>query len=173
MIDVKRLIVRVVACGTWLAGAAGTATAATFSYPGAAPCNTTLQACIDAAASGDIVQIVTNTPIAESPDIEKSLTLRAGLGFKPAVSSVLAISNGSAADTITIQGLISGPMTLIQGSSGPLKVNVLDNVISAGSYNNGIEIRTGFPTPPRGNVTFRVTGNQITVPEMAGSPPAS
>ncbi len=35
---------------------------ATLTYPGAAPCNTTLQACITGAASGDVVEIATNTP---------------------------------------------------------------------------------------------------------------
>jgi hypothetical protein len=60
--------------------------AATFEFPGAAPCNTTLQACIDGLPSGSTIEIATNTPIAVNAPIDiedKSLTIRPKPGFKP------------------------------------------------------------------------------------------
>ena len=50
--------------------------AAQTTYPGAAPCDTTLQACINAASSGDIIQIATNAPIDETILIEISHWIR-------------------------------------------------------------------------------------------------
>ncbi len=44
-----------------------TAAVRAATYPGPAPCDTTLQACIAAAVSGAIVAIATNGPIAENP----------------------------------------------------------------------------------------------------------
>jgi hypothetical protein len=56
-------------------------------YPGPAPCATTLQACIDGAASGDTIRIVTDTPIHEGIMVEKSLELTAGAGFHPVIGA--------------------------------------------------------------------------------------
>ncbi len=52
------------------------ATAATLSWPGSGGCGTTLQACINAAASGDTVEINTEAVINEAIAINKSLTLQ-------------------------------------------------------------------------------------------------
>lgn len=49
----------------------------TRTWPGAAPCNTTLQACINGSAAGDIVLIATNAEIDENISLNKSLHLRA------------------------------------------------------------------------------------------------
>ena len=46
------------------------APAATLTYPGAAPCNTTLQACVTGAASGDTIEIAQDALIAEFVDID-------------------------------------------------------------------------------------------------------
>jgi hypothetical protein len=51
------------------------------SYPGTAPCNTTLQACIDGTPAGEVIEIATDTPIDETLTIEKSLTLQSNPGF--------------------------------------------------------------------------------------------
>ena len=60
-------------------GAAFSAQAANRQYPGpAAPCNTTLQACIDGADSGDTIILVTDSHIAEDVTIRKNLTLTPG-----------------------------------------------------------------------------------------------
>ncbi|HEX6834297.1 MAG TPA: hypothetical protein VF132_12245, partial [Rudaea sp.] len=70
----------------------GAHAATTFTWPNltpSGPCMSTLQACIDAAAAGDIVQIgiddvfVTDryTTVNENISINKSLTLRAASGI--------------------------------------------------------------------------------------------
>jgi hypothetical protein len=54
---------------------AAAAPPAVLRWPGPAPCNTTLQACIDAAVAGDTIELATATPIDESPLVQKSLRL--------------------------------------------------------------------------------------------------
>ncbi len=54
------------------------------TWPGSAPCNGTLQACIDGAANGDFIDIATANPIDENLNLyERSLSLRAAPGFAP------------------------------------------------------------------------------------------
>ncbi|HEU4665562.1 MAG TPA: hypothetical protein VFS55_16150, partial [Dokdonella sp.] len=49
--------------------------AATRTWPGPAPCASTLQACIAGADAGDVVEVASDGPIAESLEIQgKSLT---------------------------------------------------------------------------------------------------
>ncbi|HVT32111.1 MAG TPA: hypothetical protein VHE32_05670, partial [Rhodanobacteraceae bacterium] len=58
--------------------------ASALTWPGPAPCNTTLQDCIESAADGDTLEVATDGPIAESVEIfAKSLTLRPAAGFTP------------------------------------------------------------------------------------------
>lgn len=61
--------------------------AATLTYPGAAPCNTTLQACITGAASGDTIEIATNDRIDETLTVDKTLTLTSFAGFTGLIGS--------------------------------------------------------------------------------------
>jgi hypothetical protein len=146
--------------------------AATLTWPGAAPCNTTLQACIDAAAAGDTVEIATNTPIGESPSIDsKSLTLRAAAGFTPSLTAynyVLAVTSGSAAHTFTIQGitLTVGFIGIGQGGTGPMTANIWNNtVLETFSYGEAVRIWAGNVSPPptRGDIFYSVLDNQLTV----------
>jgi hypothetical protein len=66
----------------------GSATAET--WPGPAPCNGTLQACVDAVASEATIAIATNGPIAESVTVnDKFLTIEAAPGFVPVFTSGL------------------------------------------------------------------------------------
>lgn len=148
------------------------ASAATLTWPGAAPCNTTLQACIDAAVAGDIVEIATNIPIAESPSIDgKSLTLRAATGFTPSLTAynyILAVASGSAAHTFTIQGITVtvGFIGIGQGGTGPMTANVWNNtVLETFSYGEAVRIWAGNVSPPptRGDIFYSVLDNQLTV----------
>ena len=65
-------------------------------WPGSAPCNGTLQACINAVAGGDTVLIAINTPINENLTINKSLVLKAQSGFRPIFASGSTIVGDSA-----------------------------------------------------------------------------
>jgi hypothetical protein len=60
------------------------ASASTRTWPGAAPCAGTLQACVDGAINGDRIEIATATPIAEDISLyNRSLTLTAADGYAP------------------------------------------------------------------------------------------
>ena len=90
-----------------LAGLSLPAMASVRIWPGSAPCNSTLQACINAATSGDTVLIATNTPINENLTINKSLVLKAQTGYKPAFASGKAITGESSLSgwSVEIAGL--------------------------------------------------------------------
>jgi hypothetical protein len=80
-----------------------------ITWPGPAPCNTTLAACITGVASGTVVEIATNGPIDENIFFtNKSLTLRAAAGYKPAFApgrSLGATATGATAVSVTFDGL--------------------------------------------------------------------
>lgn len=142
----------------------------TYTYPGPPPCDTTLQACIDGAIPGDVVEIATNGPIDESLEIEKSLTLRAAPGFSPLLpdfNTILAIATGEDDVAITIQGITigRGKITAIQGTTGRFDLAIIDNEIQNGSFNGGIGVRTGTGGPTRGLLFFDIARNKVTVPQ--------
>jgi|GEM_PF-6155457 len=57
-----------------------------LTFPGPAPCDTTLQACINGANAGDTVEIATNERIDDPGlNIDKSLTLKGADGFFPVI----------------------------------------------------------------------------------------
>lgn len=63
------------------------AQAATLTYPGDSPCDTTLQACITGAASGDTIEIATNDRIDETLTVSKTLILTSASGFTGLIGS--------------------------------------------------------------------------------------
>lgn len=136
-----------VTCGVGRAGLAATRT-----FPGPAPCNTTLAACLDGAGEGDVVQIATNDPIDAGVTILKSLTLEAAPGFTPqfAAGNQVYVQVYDPARTVVVRGL-----TLLDGgieiaTSGPAnhQVTVTDcHVTQTGSTgSNGINVSTYSPT---------------------------
>lgn len=76
----------------------------TWFYPsGSAPCNTTLQACLDAASSGDEVLLETDTLINEQARIQdKTLTLAAGPGYTPEIASLIVRTTTAVAGPIGV-----------------------------------------------------------------------
>jgi hypothetical protein len=93
--------------GTAMHAAPGSA--AMLEWPGSS-CAGTLQACIDGAAAGDIIEIATPGPIDEAPVIDNSLTLRAKLGLRPVFAAgrdirALPPLDSSGEFAVTIQGL--------------------------------------------------------------------
>jgi len=134
-----------------------------------AGCPGTLQACIDAAAPGEVVEIATNGPIAESPQInDKSLTLRPAAGFTPVFASPnsIFVFGGDVAATNVVEGMTitNGRLTAVQGGEGTFDVSFRNNVIlDTFTSGSAIEIRSGNAQPPYGPVLFDVSDNQITV----------
>ncbi|MBK7333121.1 MAG: hypothetical protein IPI87_12540 [Betaproteobacteria bacterium] len=142
---------------------------ATLTYPGAAPCDTTLQACITGAASGDVVEIATNTPIDENLAINKSLTLQPAAGYSPTIGGgatfrIVSFSNlgsSGSAETLLIERLsfslaqVSGLVSQASGHSVTIRNNILFLEIDS---NNTAAVKIDARVP----MTGVVSGNRIT-----------
>ncbi len=110
--------------------------ASTQRWPGPAPCNGTLQACINAAAVGDTVEVSYYPPIDESLTISKSLTLRglsssgiAAVPYTPSLAAdrgVLVQSPTTGLMDVTVENLVflRGRITVEHRSSGPTQARV-------------------------------------------------
>jgi hypothetical protein len=150
-----------------------------WTWPGPSPCNTTLQACITHASSGEIVEIASNGPITEAIEISgKSLNLRPASGFSPvfqASSSSIDSIDVFGGDTlvgIVIEGMIvrDGEITAYARGSGTFYVTIRDNVIEAEGVDanrTGIAIRP-FGSNPTGETHFTVMDNVIDIGFLQG-----
>ena len=78
------------------------ASATAHTWPGVAPCNATLQVCVNGLADGARIEIATNTPISEDISLySRSLTLTAADGYTPAFGTghwLSVTSSGLAGD---------------------------------------------------------------------------
>jgi len=130
--------------------------AGTRTYPGGAPCNGTLQACIDAATAGDTIQIATDTPIDESLTIATSLTLMPAPGSSPTIGNTggtarsVYLQDGGASTSISIEGLAlsNAAMSISLNATSGHNVIVRDCSIShAFNSNNsrGIDVSIHVP----------------------------
>jgi Ca2+-binding RTX toxin-like protein len=147
-----------VTTGLMVAGPPGTGSAASptlHTFPGCAP---TLQACVDAATPGDVVQVATDDLVAESVIIDKSLSLRAKSGFKPRLYGAYVFSDGSAgAVDVTVRRLtftgngISGRFVGGSGHRLALRQVVVE---STSSYSQGVAVEMEVPA------TFVMTGSR-------------
>jgi hypothetical protein len=173
------------------------ANAAVLSYPGPAPCDTTLQACIDSAADGSTIDILTDGPIGEELFIDdQSVTLEAGAGFHPVIQGefdvFVGVSGTGAA--VAVDGIhFEGGMIYIRfnggtGNSFRLEHSILDQDQNGSS---GVVMELGAPSTEivRDNVlrssgdvvsaftygsvagtqSIVVTGNEITTNNPANS----
>lgn len=138
------------------------ASGATLTYPGAAPCNTTLQACIVGAAAGDTIELAINTEILEVVTVDKSLTVGPAAGFTPILQGLFAIATTTNVD-VTVQGITV--TLLLEGrlgfGGGNLTFRVLNNDINA-SQRSAIAVSDGSAVGTYGTKTAIITGNRIT-----------
>lgn len=75
-------------------------------WPGAPPCDTTLQACINSASSGNTVEIASNASIDESISFGIPLTLRAASGYSPQLAADRTIYVTANVDgTFAVEGI--------------------------------------------------------------------
>ena len=149
-----------------LLAAHSTPAAITLTWPGAAPCNATLQACINAASSGDTVEIATNTPIRESISFQKSLALQAAPGFHPlfqATRTITAMTPAVGSNSITIAGLtlLNGVITVTQSSGAPLTAAILGNTIELSLATSPAIAINGSGS---GAISLDISNNTLTVP---------
>lgn len=138
----------------------------THLWPGVAPCAGTLQACINAAAEGDVVQIVTNTPVAENLNLPRSIALEAGSGFSPRLAAGFGISGssvGSVSFNIAIRriALSNASINLTHGSSAIAIIEIRHVDIDSTSLTSvaGIHVEASGS----GAATIRITDNRLHV----------
>jgi hypothetical protein len=126
-----------------LAAASGAAHAQV--WPGVAPCNGTLQACVDGVAAGAVIEIASNTPITSGLVLGRSVTLRPAAGFRPVfASSIEGTFLSSAATLVTIEDLSvrDGTIYLSHRGTGSTRINVrrIEILNTAPSATFGIDI---------------------------------
>lgn len=91
-------------------GYSGTVLADTLTFPGPPPCDQTLNSCVLAANSGDVVEIATHKSLLENIFISKSLVLRPAAGFMPVLGvpgspGIISISPSGERIEVVIEGL--------------------------------------------------------------------
>ncbi len=143
--------------------AAGPLQAASFVWPDTvAPCNGTLQACIDAVASPSVVYIavdnVVNTgPAGQDIQLERSVSLVAANGFNPVFPVGIGIAS---TPTIAVDVAISGitlrdaEITLLPSAGGSFYVEHMQLIDNIGG--NGID----FEALGTASVYLRVHDNE-------------
>lgn len=87
--------------------------AAVLTYPGAAPCDTTLQICINNSLPGDEIQIATNDRINESLTLSGTFKLTNASGFTPMIGGV----DSTNTKTISVEDAGGGIETHIEFSN--------------------------------------------------------
>lgn len=152
--------------------------AALRTWPGSSPCNTTLQACLDAADAGDIVEVASDGPITGPIELyRKSLTLRPASGFSPVfqAGSFTNVIDAYGADTlvaIVIEGLTvrDGTINAYQAGTGPFGLTIRGNTIEADGLDaNRTGIRLGtFGSTPTGPVNFAIVDNHVNLGFLTG-----
>lgn len=132
----------------------------TRTWPGAAPCNSSLQACIDGSAANDTILVASNGPIDESLVINKSLVLKAAPGFRPALAPARSISSQFNAFNLTIEGfrLTDGSINL--AVDGAAVTTIRNNRLSASAGGPGGRIRV-HKASVNGSLNVDVSNNVI------------
>lgn len=150
----------------------------TWSGP-ASPCGATLQACINGAAAGDIIEVATNLLINEDITIDKSLELTAAPGFSPVIGNfhfVLLSNPSPRANRIRFEffTLTRGRVFAVQTSTETFDVGI-QNLTIQNTYSNGpaIEVRTGSTPGSYGPLQVGIVGNRVTIPFDSQSSGAS
>ena len=166
----------------------GQALPVAWIWPGSAPCNTTLQACVTNASSGDTVLVAQSGTISEQITIrDKSLILTAQTGFNPVIDAgVVVNSSGGATVDVTISDIDFAHSVLVSLSQGTgnvvtldhisavssgadpgvyatvyneSTVNVLHSTFADGGFYPGIELTSPVS---HANLTYNVIGNSVT-----------
>jgi hypothetical protein len=141
------------------------ADAATKPYPGQAPCNKSLQRCINNSKRGTKIRIRTDGPIAEELDIEKSVTLFAAAQADPVIGGDdeernLGVETGARALKATLRGIefrnveIDIDFDTASGHRFVLADSVIDNPLGS-TASRGVEVDAEVPA------TVAIRNNEI------------
>ncbi|MBS0581948.1 MAG: Ig-like domain repeat protein [Proteobacteria bacterium] len=155
-----RLLAPLLICG-WFAAPVSAFAANTLAYPGTAPCDTTLQACIDASAAGDTIELAFDDLNHETLTVtDKSITLQAASGRTPKLGSLLVVADKTAV-AFTVKSLAGiGQMAAFCGNAD-LNLSVRDNVIGGGLM--GLRIYDNYALTNAGQRTIDIVGNHFSI----------
>lgn len=130
------------------------------SFPG---CGATLQACLDAADAGDVVQIAAEDAIDGDVMIGRSVTLEPAPGAAATLAGTISVrSQEPGGAEVAIRGLVfdGGKIVALQDGAGPFAI-----VVERNRFTNGrdpaVRIRAAQNGGPLGPVTARVVGNRL------------
>ena len=133
--------------------------ATVWTYPGS--CSATLQACIDNAAAGDVIDLQANDLSSEFVSIPKSLSIFSLPGFSPTLLGIVVYDSGSAAPmSVTLDGFAVTEYiaaTFSGGSGHSLTVNDVSVAQSASASSSGPGISLDAEAP----ANFSVTGSHV------------
>ena len=137
-------------------------------YPGVAPCDATLQACIAAAAPGDVVEL-SGVSVAETVTIEKSLTLRRAAGTTASFAAghhIVLVNPAGESHVMEVSDLtlVAGVIQAIQVSELPFHVVIRDVLVADASGNHAIALYKDSVTDASGLFTFELADNRVEVP---------
>lgn len=147
--------------GLYAAGAA----AAPVGWPGSsAPCNATLQACIDGVGAGITIEVRTSTPIDENLRVNRSIGLVAARFTDARLApgrDITATVSGTAAWDLTLRGigLTDGGVDLRHASSGAANLVIEDLRIDGTPSGSESGIRVAIEDGAAS--TVRVAGNHV------------
>ena len=137
-----------------------------------APCNGTLQACIDASAVGELIEVQTNGEINENISTSTALSLVVGTGYLPFFSEGNSITMNLTAAGSSRSIQISG-FTFLQGGikvstlGAPLTVRIENNTIESTALNiPAIEVVSGSVL----STDVQIKYNRVNA-ETSGNPP--
>jgi hypothetical protein len=125
-----------------------------------------LQACVDASAAADTVQIVTNTPITQSLFLPRSITLEGGDGFSAQMADGRSIEGNSTDDNpynITVQriALTNALVLFSHGRAGVANIEIRRVSIASTSASTAAGIRVS--AGGGGIATVRISENRLRV----------
>ncbi|MFT3777499.1 MAG: choice-of-anchor Q domain-containing protein [Ottowia sp.] len=147
-------------------GAALNAQADIYTYPATdAPCNTTLQACVNGVNAADSIELHTDNHINEDVVIAKDLELRAAPGRRPSVRTVTARASTDSAQ-VRVDGLTSfNGASRVRGvlnpGGGDLVLYVVNSQLLGTALDSALSIVTSNNAGSYGTAYLYAEGNTI------------
>ncbi|MEO6062885.1 MAG: hypothetical protein ABIQ99_13185 [Thermoflexales bacterium] len=147
----------------------------TRNYPGGAPCNSTLQACISGSADGDTVVIAANTYLTASLSITRAVNLVGGgplpssVKLRPTSGRMLTYSGVALTATYVLSNVMVENAVNSSGSGGGIRINgdappplfygivISNNQATVASLGGGIRVITPMTVTILNSVIFSNT----------------
>jgi hypothetical protein len=155
-------------CGLAFAGltAAVPVSAQSFAWPGPAPCDTTLTACVNGVPAGFVVELVTSGPIDEDVTVGQSILLRAYPPFVPSFApgrNLVASSSLPTPLDVTFEGMVLTDGEVRYERSGPGNGSFTVRRMRLYNQTDGDHVRVRVNATNTGTLAFDIAENEIEV----------